>query len=410
VALQSADFFFRAGISRVSKEINRTAGDGASWVSTREFELLCACSGVHLSRERITRIAAWQAYAIDWEELLRLAEHHGVLPLMARNLSAHAPNLPPHLVRALQISFDGNLRRNLWFASELARIADYFEKKQLRAVAYKGPVLAESAYGDVALRNFGDLDLLMAASDFQRGKAALKDLGYQPSSEQEPAVERYWLRNGYERSFDSAAGRYLVELQWALFPRFYAVDLRTDDLIARSRPAAMGGRLVPGLSAEDSLLVLCLHAAKHLWMRLIWVCDIVETLRSQTVDWPVIDTQARELGVRRILGVSFWLAQRLLECALPEPAQAIIGDDPHVPLIGAEFAARLTQSATYDFESTEYFRFIWKLRERSSDRARYLWRLLWTPGEGDMKAITLPEAMFPLYRAVRAARLVGKMF
>ena len=390
------------------------AGDAASRVSTnvysREFELLCVCSGVQLNAERVTRIAAWQASGIDWEEFLRLAEHHGVLPLVARNLRVHAPDLPSQVAHSLQTSFDGNLRRNRWFASELARIAEYFEKKQLRAVAYKGPVLAESAYGDVALRNFGDLDLLLAATDFERGKAALNDLGYQPSSEQDPAVERFWLRNGYERSFDSAAGKYLVELQWALFPRFYAVNLRTDDLLARSRPRSIGGRVVPGLSAEDSLLVLCLHAAKHLWMRLIWVCDVAETLRSQAVDWSVVDIRARDLGARRILGVSFWLAQRLLECTLPEPAQAMIGDDPQVAALGAEFAARLAQSVTYDFESTEYFRCIGKLRERPSDRARYLWRLIWTPGQGDLAVLRLPEAMFPLYRAVRAVRLMGKIF
>ena len=394
----------------MSKEINRTTEDAASRVPTREFEFLCACSGVQLSRERIARVASWNESAIDWEEFLRLAEHHGVLSLVARSLSVHAPDLPSPIVHSLRASLEGNLRRSLWFASELARISDYFEKKQLRAIPYKGPVLAESAYGDVALRTFGDLDLLLGAADFERGKTALEELGYQPSSEQEPAVERYWLRNGYERSFDSAAGKYLVELQWALFPRFYAVDLRTDDLLARSRPTSMGGRVVPGLAAEDSLLVLCLHAAKHLWMRLIWVCDVAETLRSRTVDWSVVDSRARDLGVRRILGVSFWVAQRLLECTLPEPAQAIIGDDPQVTVLGAGFAARLAQGATYDFESTEYFRFIWKLRERPGDRARYLWRLMWTPSQGDLVALRLPEAMFPLYRVVRAVRLMGKIF
>jgi hypothetical protein len=365
---------------------------------------------VQLSGERTARIAGWKESAVDWDELLRLAEHHGVLPLVARNLNLHARDLPSPVAHSLQTSFDGNLRRNLWFASELARIADYFEKKQLRAIPYKGPVLAESAYGDVALRNFGDLDLLLAAADFERGKSALKELGYQTSLEQGPAVERFWLRNGYERSFDSAAGKYLVELQWALLPRFYAVDLRTDDLLARSRPASMGGRVLPGLSAEDSLLVLCLHAAKHLWMRLLWVCDIAETLRTQTVDWTLVCARATELGILRILGVSLWLVQRLLDSPLPGPAQMIIGSDPEVPVLGEQFAVRLARSATYDFQSTEYFRFIWKLRERPSDRAAYLWRLLWTPGQGDLAALRLPEAMFPLYRGVRAARLLRRIF
>jgi hypothetical protein len=84
--------------------------------------------------------------------------------------------------------------------------------------------------------------------------------------------------------------------------------------------------------------------------------------------------------------------------------------DPKVAVLGEEFGARLASGATYDFESTEYFRWILKLRERRRDRSGYLWRLVWTPGEGDLAAIRLPEALFPLYRVVRAGRLMRKIF
>lgn len=378
-------------------------------VSSKEFDFLCACAGVELKPERVARIADWNKSGIDWSELLRRAEHHGVLPLVARNLSAHAHGLPSQVEQSLRSAFDGNVRRNLWFASELVRIADQFEKKQLRAIPYKGPMLAESAYGDVALRNFGDLDFLISLADFERARQALGELGYRPSSELSPAVERFWLRKGYERSFDGPAGKYLIELQWRLLPHFYAVDLRTDDLLMRSGRAALGGREALGLSPEDSLLVLGLHAAKHLWMRLIWLCDIAETMRTQVVDWALVCARARALGILRIMGVSFWLAQRLLDCPLPGPAQEAVTGDPEVPVLGEEFAARLARSATYDFESSEYFRWILKLRERRRDRGRYLWRLVWTPGERDLAAVRLPEVLFPLYCVVRALRLMRRL-
>jgi hypothetical protein len=376
-----------------------------------EFDLLCACAGVELDSSRAARIADWSRSTVDWEEFLRLAEHHGVLPLAARNLQRHAQGLSSQVNEKLRTAFDANLRRSLWFASELARIQGQFEKDQVSAIPYKGPTLAELSYGDVALRNFSDLDFLIAPATFDRAKQSLAQLGYRPSSELSPAVERYWLRNGngYERAFDSATGKYLVELQWGLLPHFYAVDLKIDDLLARSRPTMLGGREVPSLSSEDLMLVLSVHAAKHLWMRLIWVCDIAETLRTQTLDWAVFVARARELGVLRMAGVSMWLARELLECALPEPAQSLINADPEVAHLGEAFAARLARGATYDFESTEYFRLILKLRERSADQMRYMWRLLWTPGEGDMAAIKLPEALFPLYRGVRAVRLFRKL-
>jgi hypothetical protein len=171
----------------------------------------------------------------------------------------------------------------------------------------------------------------------------------------------------------------------------------------------VGGCEMPCLSPEDSLLVLCLHAAKHLWTRLIWLADIAETLRTRTLDYELAFSRAHDLGIARILGVSFWLVKNMLHAELPQLAEEMIASNASVPALGAEFADRLSRSATYDFESTEYFRLILKLRERSSDRWRYRWRLVWTPGAGEFAAVQLPEPLFPLYRIVRLGRLLRKL-
>jgi len=384
-----------------------------------EFEFVCSLVGAELAPERIERIANWNRSALDWSEVLRLAEHHGVLPLAARNLIEHARGLPAEFERTLRSAYQTNLRSSLWFTVELTRIMQQFERRQLRAVPYKGAVLAQSLYRNLGLRSFSDLDFLISSADFERAKQALAEIGYRPAADLTPAVERLWLRTGYERAFDSAAGKNLVELQWALLPHFYGVDLHLNDLgvedvMARSGRTVVGGCEVPCLAPEDSLLVLCLHAAKHLWTRLIWLSDIAETFRSQseaqTIDYSLAFGRARALGIVRILGVSFWLVKNVLRAKLPQAAEEMIAADPRVPALGAEFAARLVRGASYDFESTEYFRLILKLREQRGDRWRYLWRLVWTPGVGDVAAVQLPEALFPLYRIVRIGRLMRKLF
>jgi hypothetical protein len=375
----------------------------------KEFALLCELADAALAPERIKNIANWNLSAVDWSEFLRLAEHHGVLPLWARNLIEHARGLPPEIERSLRSAYEANLRRSLWFTAELARVMQHFERIQLHVVPYKGPVLAQLLYGDVGLRSFSDLDFLISRADFEPAKHALAEIGYRPALDLPPPIERLWLRTGYERSFDGAAGRYLVELQWAVLPHFYGVDLRVEDLLARAGRAVVGGCEVPCLSPEDSLLVLCLHAAKHLWTRLIWLSDIAETLRAQTVDYSLVFSRARTLGIERILGVSFWLVKNALHADIPTPAEEMIASDPRVPALSREFAGRLARGATYDFESTEYFRLILKLRERRGDRWRYLWRLVWTPSVGDVAAVRLPEALFPVYRIVRIGRLIRKL-
>ncbi len=373
------------------------------------FEFLCALAGAELAPERIERIANWNLSALGWNEFLRLAEHHGVLPLVARNLIEHGLGLPPEIERSLRSAYEVNLRRSMLFTAELARIMQHFERRQLRTVPYKGAVLAQSVYRDLGLRSFSDLDFLISTRDFELAKQALAEIGYRPSVDFTPTVERLWLRTRYERSFDGAAGKNLVELQWALVPPFYGVDLSVEDLLVHSGRTVVGGCEMPCLSPEDSLLVLCLHAAKHLWTRLMWLSDIAETLRTQTINYSLTFSQARALGIARILGVNFWLVKNVLRAELPKPAEDMIGADPRVPALGSEFAGRLARDAAYDLESTEYFRLILKLRERRGDRLRYLWRLVWTPGVGDVAAVRLPEALFPCYRIVRIGRLMRKL-
>src|SRR6267378_3467556 len=160
------------------------------------FEFLCALAGAELSPERRERIANWNLSAVDWSEVLRLAEYHGVLPLVARNLIEslclesgrvkEGRGLPPEVERSLRSAYEANLRRSLWFAAELARIMQHFERRQLLAVPYKGPVLAQSLYRDLGLRSFSDLDFLISPADFDRAKQALAEIGYRPSTTLNP--------------------------------------------------------------------------------------------------------------------------------------------------------------------------------------------------------------------------------
>jgi hypothetical protein len=384
-------------------------GSNSTPQSASEFDLLRALARAELSSERIVRVVGWDLAALDWAEFVRLAAHHGVLPLVTRNLIAHRGDLPVEMERSLRASYDENLRHSLWFAAELGRIVRHFESRRLQVVPYKGPVLAQSAYGDPGMRSFSDLDLLISPANFEPGKQALAEIGYRPSESIPSAVERLWLRTGYERSFDGAAAKNLVELQWALLPRFYGIDFDIRGLLARADRVVVGGCEMSCLSPEDSLLALCLHGAKHLWTRLIWLADISETLRKPSIDHTLLVARARAAGILRILGISFWLARNVLDAELPRLAEEVVVGDPQVPVLGGVFAERLARDVAYDFESTEYFRLVWKLRERRSDRWRYLSRLVWTPGAGDVAAVELPEALFPLYRAVRLGRLTRKL-
>jgi hypothetical protein len=306
----------------------------------------------------------------------------------------------------LQQGYEANARQTLWLTRELLRILGHLESCGINALPYKGPVLAEILYGNVALRQFSDLDVLIHAADVAKAKAAVLELGYKTTLELTPREERAYLNSGYEYAFDSSHGQNLLEMQWQILPHFYSVGFDVDEFFDRATRVSLGGHSVRALCAEDLMLVLCVHAAKHAWMQLSWLCDISEL--AQSVDWTVVQERAQRLGVQRIVAVTFVLAHRLFGTALPQPVPGQIQEDPTVEDLAEKIQPIIMQETEYDTDSLGYFRLMMDLRERWQDRLSFLWRLALTPSVGEWSAIRLPGPLFPLYRIVRLMRLTAR--
>jgi len=265
--------------------------------------------------------------------------------------------------------------------------------------------LAQMLYCDLAMREFGDLDLLVRPGDVHRACDSLRDLGYDKQLELSPLQEKEFLRSGYEYVFGRGAERNLVELQWSLLPRFYAVDVNVDDWFRRSVAHDFEGCPVRVLRAEDQMLFLCLHAAKHQWAQLGMIRDIAALSRLK-IDWGRGCDEARRLGITRILVISLLLAQELLGAELPVNLATL--PDAESRKIAAAVGADVAKGSELRPESPAYFRFMMRLREHRQDRVRFLWRLAVTPSVGEWQAVQLPDAMFPLYFGVRLFRLMGR--
>ena len=380
----------------------------ATSVFNPEFDLLLACctngskiEGAERTRETLTR-------PLDWKRVINLAKHHGVVPQIYRSLADFHAIAPPDSIEALRQSQEANARHILWLTRELLRVLEKLESCGVAVLPYKGPVLAEILYGNVSMRQFSDLDLLIHSPDLPRIKSALAELGYEPRVELTQREERDYLESGYEYTFDHPLGRNLVEVQWRILPRFYSVDFDVDGFFQRAVPRTVSGMTLRTLCAEDLVLVLCVHAAKHAWQQLSWLCDIAELARSQQIDWNTVQEQAKRLGIRRIVAISFSLANRLLEGA---PSKLRLdGDFASIENVTNEIIPTLAEAADYNTESVPYFKLMIRIRERWQDRVKFLWRLIFTPSVGEWSAIRLPAQLFPLYRVVRVFRLMSRLF
>jgi len=400
VAVQSYEFGPPAPGLAFAEERGTADHDAGS-----EFDLLLdTCAAAIGTAEGLSRFPP----SVNWRTFADIAERHDVTSLVYSSLHGRRGDVPPPVLEHLRHSYLHNAQKNLRLTSELIRILDCLAACGVEAIPYKGPVLAETLYGNVAIRQFSDLDVLIRPRNLRRALEAVSRLGYSPAKVQSGPEEQACIANGYERAFDGPFGKNLLEVQWRIVPRFYSIGLDVEGLFARSSPFSLGDWRGRTLSSEDLLLALCVHAAKHAWIRLSWLCDIVRMLQTQKVDHEVVRRRAVKLGVARIMGVSLWLAHRLLRMPVPESLRGLMEKDAMVAPIGETICPLLLQPAEFDVESPAYFRLMLRARERRMDKLRFLARLAFTPGAGEWSAIRLPDPLFSLYRVVRIARLSSR--
>jgi hypothetical protein len=370
-----------------------------------EIELLLACSRPAAGRD--LDLIAMLASPLNWEIVLRLANHHRLLPALHTALHGRE-DVPASIRSAISARFQNHQRRVLRFTAELARISRQFAQYEIPVLAHKGAALGQLLYGDPAMRQFGDLDFLIRAADVARTRSALQELGYTQKVQLSPRQEKEYLRSGYEHVFGLNAERNLVEVQWQVVPRFYSIHFDLEAMFARAVELDLDGLHLRTLGREDLLLVLCVHAAKHDWAQLGMLRDIAALARLD-LDWNWIEAEARRRGIARILAVSLSLAGSVLSLSLDLTAPAALQKEIRGPVkIASAVHRRIIASVEIETESLSYFHAFMRLRERWPDRINMAWRLATTPSVGEWQAVQIPDSLFPLYFGVRALRLLKR--
>jgi hypothetical protein len=353
-------------------------------------------------RSELERVAARD---LDWSQVEELARQHAVTPLLHGELVHLQDELVPHDARArLRAKAEQNGIRNLEQSAELLRLLERLDQAAIEAVPYKGPVLAAEIYGDVALREFVDLDILVNPQHVMRAVRLLEDDGYRPHHTLTPKQERFLLRTGHDRKL-IRDGRFVVEIQWALADSTHVLPRNLGPMFRRARPVSLGGSSVRTLSPEDMFLVLCIHASLHFWERLAWVCDVAEAIRR----WPDLDAsvlarRARAAGAMRMVLLGLEMSQRLLGV---EPDWHV-GASPAERAAAVRLADELVDLAASQGPSPDgraQLRLRLAMCDHAIDRGRELLRLLLTPSQSDWMSVELPDPLWPLYYPIRLVRL-----
>lgn len=355
-------------------------------------------------------IAASLERPIDWPRLAETASAHGVMPLLYRAFRRNYSRLVPQDVLAqFRSAYQNNTAWNLVVAAELQRITSRIEKNGIPCIPYKGPALAAQLYGDIALRQFVDLDILVRRSDVLRVRDLIIGMGYRTDTELEGAQALAFKQAYNELSMVRGDGQVHLELQWEAVPWNFCFPLGDLDIWRRRRRFVSGGMTFDALPPEELLLLLCVHGAKDFWMRLIWVCDVVELVRRHPgLNWGRLTALAAWTGGLRMLLVGVRLGRDLLGLALPDDVGEMVDADPTVGRLTRRVKNRLygLDESPLDFHKKCAFYF--RIRERPRDRIEYLFRMILTALLIEWRPLRLPRSFLPLYYMLRPFRLAKK--
>lgn len=341
--------------------------------------------------------------AMDWNELFKLAVHHNVIALAYTRLKSFTSLIPDQALQPFKEAYYSHALRNQRLAERLLSVIQLLEQHGIAALPFKGAALAVQAYGDLSLRQFLDLDLLVREQDVFAAQQVLGSSGYhleQPYALDEAA---WLLRSSYHLRFHHSDG--LLELHWRVSERCNLYGLEEQYFWNDLTTLTLLDKPLEVFSPEHSLLAVCIHGTYNHWQKLKWIADVAYLVRSHAdMDWKRLLHQADRMGFRRLVLLGLWLAKELLGAPLPENIVQLASQDATMCELVELVRVKILPGGEVP-SPLRNLRFYARARERLAARLYLAADQAFLPKQADWESWRIPVKLYPLYYLYRPLRL-----
>ena len=341
----------------------------------------------------------------------------GTRPTHDRTCACGRIRLVPRTTAPIALAELGRLykengQRVLRMSGQLVRTLRVLSDAGIRAAAYKGPALAEFAYGDMCVRQITDLDILVSPIDIVRAQEVLLENGYQRRAPLHEITPRALLQSQCEVVLSGDDGLLLLELHWRVGQRFARGSLDAGDLLARAQWVSLLGTEVLVPAPADLAVSLCLHGARHVWEQFEQIATFGAVLRhldDDDVD-AALDVARKGGALRRFL-IGCLLARDVVDVPLPRALEAAVAKDPLAQSLSATVARHICEADIGGPLGLSLPSLRWQALAHDTIVAGLgnLVARAVVPSLDDWDALDLPEGLWPLYYAVRPVRLAGAL-
>lgn len=302
-----------------------------------ELILLLSCLPLSKHSKYVKDSNLLEEYSIDWNYFLKLTRFHKLFPPVYQYLKqSNDKNIPDHVLANLRKNTFEITLKNVLYVKELRWLINLFEINGISVIPFKGPTLAQLAYGSIYSRQFCDLDLLVRRNDFEQSMNLLINHHYRSSY-----IRQEWNKSIFHRLIKYFHYRFIThEISFGkkrdennvfidlhrniskysleCFEIFYDRLVKTN-LLEQS---------IQSLRPEDLLNVLCIHNSQDGWIKIQSIYDIANLVHNNPdLNWPNVFKQAQLLRCRRRLLLGLALCQNYFEINLSESIRIKIIED-----------------------------------------------------------------------------------
>jgi hypothetical protein len=358
--------------------------------------------------------SGYSAEGENWQCLVEACDYHQVSPIVFHRLQSRSDLIvSPEVLEQLRARFYRISAYNHRLAVLLGEIVGQFEQHKIPSLALKGPAVALAAYGDLSLRQYEDIDVMVRVDDLPKAVELLFRRGFQPARGHAHRYENVKLY--HEVTLVSSDQSCSVDLHWQLAPPYArAFGPNPEEIWSRATKLRLPGGDVPVLCREDLFLALCQHGTRHRWWQLKWLFDVAELLRkSETLDWSRIDKVMRMSPMALPpASLAALLARDLLGIQVPADVAKILEPGQRIRAVADAIRDEFLKEGQTNRSAHDT---LLGLEQRPLFRAAYMatqgiqypvCNVLFTITEKDLEFVRLPEKLRLLYYIIRPLRLM----
>jgi hypothetical protein len=358
---------------------------------------------------------------ISWKEVRLLSRLHRIRPVVYRALlESDAPtDLKDQLIKELhQITI-----QNFRIAAETERVINLLALANVKAIPYKGVAYSIQFYGDIAMRESDDIDLVIDPKDLLASTQVLMSDGYLPTRPElsnDIRHEKFLLREKdycFDKT-DATSSSFHLEIHWnVVHPLFRAPAPINQFNLSRISDGILGNTHCSFLSLEEHFAAITSH---HFLQD---VLSYLKTIIDLGVGLKKLNTLlAPDTKEKILFPISKIYRINVLHIALEEtlginsPIKAITSSDKFLArdLVHLNFNSSIARSKPYHVWSwLRHYLQLSRLRallfQDKKQRILFFisyWIHLISPQPTDEKALPLPRLLKPLYVIIRPLRIL----